>query len=157
MNTSDLKSQFLLNPEITFLNFGSFGACPQTVFQDYQNWQLQLERDPVQFIAFKGVDYLRQSREALAKFIHCEAEDLVYVTNPSYAMNIVAKNLELNPGDEVLSTNMEYGACDRIFKYYCGQKGAKYIQQKISLPLKNKEQLCKNYNTICNKTHRAVI
>src|SRR4051812_399131 len=124
MQTPDLKSLFLLNPEITFLNFGSFGSTPKPIFDDYQNWQLKLERDPVQFLVFNGPEYLKQSRQALAKYINCNADDLVYVTNPSYAMNIVAKNLDLKEDDEVLSTNMEYGACDRIFKYYCGQKKA---------------------------------
>src|SRR4051812_41021932 len=110
---SALRSQFLLDPAITYLNFGSFGACPKPVFEDYQNWQLQLEREPVQFIAFNNVANLKRSREALATYINCDADDLVYVTNPSYAINIIAKSMQLRAGDEILSTNIEYGALDR--------------------------------------------
>lgn len=79
-----LKSQFLLNPEITYLNFGSFGACPKPIFEDYIRWQYLLESEPVQFIAFDGAKYLHQAREALSQYINCEADDLVLVTNPSY-------------------------------------------------------------------------
>lgn len=102
METNALKSQFLLRPDITYLNFGSFGACPRPVFEDYQKWQLELEAEPVQFIALNGLEYLKQSREALAAYVHCHADDLVYVTNPSYAINIIAKSLKLKAGDEVL-------------------------------------------------------
>jgi isopenicillin-N epimerase len=136
-----LKSQFLLDPEITFLNFGSFGGCPKPVFEDYQNWQLLLEREPVQFIAFNGASYLKQSREALAAYVNCNADDLVYVVNPSYAINIVAKSLKLEAGDEILSTNIEYGALDRTWNYYCRKAGATYVRQEIPLPLGSKDEI----------------
>jgi len=136
-----IKSAFLLDPEITFLNFGSFGGCPKPVFDDYQNWQLLLEREPVQFIAFNGASYLKQSREALAAYVNCDADDLVYVVNPSYAINIVAKSLKLEAGDEILSTNIEYGALDRTWDYYCRKAGARYVRQPIPLPVKSKEDI----------------
>src|SRR4051812_4042662 len=145
MSTTYLKSQFLLKPEITYLNFGSFGACPRPIFEDYQKWQLELETEPVQFIAVNAVNYLRQSREALAEYIHCNADDLVYVPNPSYAMNIVANGLQLKTGDEVLSTNLEYGALDKTWNYYCKKAGAVYVQQHIELPLTSKEKIISDF------------
>ncbi|MES2554516.1 MAG: aminotransferase class V-fold PLP-dependent enzyme [Bacteroidota bacterium] len=141
----NLRSQFLLNPEITFLNFGSFGACPKPVFEEYQRFQLEMERDPVQFITVKGYDYIRESREALANYIGCEADDVVYTPNPTFAVNIVAKNLDLQPGDEVLSTDLEYGALDRTWAFYCAEKGAKYVRQHISLPVVSKEQFLADF------------
>jgi isopenicillin-N epimerase len=138
---SNLKSQFLLDPSITYLNFGSFGACPKPVFADYQAWQLLLESEPAQFIAVNGVGYLKSSREALAAYINCNADDLVYVPNPTYAINIIAKSLQLNPGDEILSTNLEYGALDRTWNYYCKKSGAKYVRQNIELPVTSKEAI----------------
>jgi isopenicillin-N epimerase len=138
---SHLRSQFLLDPSVTFLNFGSFGACPKPVFEDYQNWQLLLEREPVQFIAFEGAANLRRSREALAAYVGCGADDLVYTTNPSYAINIIAKSLELKEGDEILSTALEYGALDRTWNYYCRKAGAKYVRQQIDLPVGSKEAI----------------
>lgn len=140
MPNDHLKSQFLLDPDITYLNFGSFGACPKPIFEDYQKWQLEIEREPVQFMTVDGARYLKSSRQALARYINCNEDDLVFVTNPSYGINIIAKSLNLQPGDEVLSTNLEYGALDRTWNYYCKKSGAKYVRQEISLPLVSKEQ-----------------
>jgi isopenicillin-N epimerase len=136
----NLKQQFLLRDDITFLNFGSFGACPKPVFEKYQQFQLELEQEPVQFITETGLKYLEASREALAGYLHCHKDDLVYVTNPSYAVNAVAKSFDLKPGDEILTTNLEYGACDKAWEYYCKNTGAVYIKQAISLPIISKEE-----------------
>ncbi len=153
---SKLNSQFLLNPEITFLNFGSFGACPKPIFEDYQKWQLLLESEPVQFIAFNGIEYLKKSREALGAYINCNADDLVYVNNPTYAINIIAKSLKLNEGDEVLSTNLEYGALDRTWNYYCNKSKAKYIRQHIDLPVVSKEVFLEQFWKGYNKNTKAI-
>jgi isopenicillin-N epimerase len=145
MQTPLLKDQFLLDPAITYLNFGSFGACPRPIFEDYQKWQLELEREPVQFITRNGLDYLRQSREALGGYVHCDAGDLVYVSNPSYGANIIAKSLQLNPGDEVLGTDLEYGACDKTWNYYCRKAGARYVRQPVALPVVSKEKFIEDF------------
>lgn len=155
---TQLRTQFLLDPEITFLNFGSFGACPKPIFEDYQKWQLELEREPVQFITVNGLKYLKNSREALAQFLHCNANDLVYTTNPSYAVNTIVKSLTLNKGDEILTTNLEYGACDKIWDYYCEKNSAKYVRQTITLPLTNKEKFIEEFfNGVTSKTKAIFI
>ncbi len=142
----ELKKQFLIQPDIAFLNFGSFGACPKPIFEDYQKWQLELETEPAQFIQVNGPVYLKQSREALAKYINCaDANDLVYVTNPSYGTNIIAKSLKLNAGDEILTTNLEYGAADKAWDYYCKKAGAKYVRQDITLPITTKEKFIEEF------------
>lgn len=143
MNTK--KSDFLLNPEITYLGFGSFGACPKPIFEVYQNFQRELEYEPVQFITRKGLQYLQTSKEALDKYLSCQADDLVFVTNPSYAVNIIAKSLQLKAGDEILTTNLEYGACDKTWQYYCDKAGAKYIKREIQLPIESKESFITNF------------
>jgi isopenicillin-N epimerase len=134
-----LRSQFLLRPDITYLNFGSFGACPKPIFERYQQYQLELEQEPVQFIVQTGLAYLAESRKALATYLHADADDLVYVINPSHAVNIVAKSLLLKPGDEVLTSSWEYGACDRTWQYYCDKSGATYVKQPIRLPIESAE------------------
>lgn len=145
MPSFDIRDLFLLRKDITFLNFGSFGACPKPIFEDYQKWQYELEQEPVQFITVNGLRYLEKSREALASFLNCGAKDLVYVTNPSYAVNTIAKSLNLQQGDEILTTNLEYGACDKAWNYYCKKTGAKYVQQSISLPLTTKEKFVEEF------------
>ncbi|MBK8144395.1 MAG: aminotransferase class V-fold PLP-dependent enzyme [Bacteroidetes bacterium] len=140
-----LKSQFLLNPEITYLNFGSFGACPKPIFEDYIRWQYLLESEPVQFIAFDGAKYLQQAREALSQYINCEADDLVLVTNPSYAVNAIAKSFPLQAGDEILTTSIEYGACDKTWNYYCKKAGAIYRRHPVSFPIESSEQIVEDF------------
>ena len=137
---NNLKSQFLLRDDITFLNFGSFGACVKPVFEQYQAFQLELEQEPVQFITVNGIEYLKKSRKALANYLSCDDNDLVFVTNPSYAVNIIAKSFNLKAGDEILATNLEYGACDKTWNYYCNKVGAKYIRQEIPFPLTTTEE-----------------
>jgi len=140
-----LKEHFLLNPEITFLNFGSFGACPKEIFSDYQHWQLQLEREPIQFMLKHGPAQLQKSKEALGSFINCDADDIVFTTNPSYAMNIVAASLQLKPGDEILTTDLEYGAMDRTWNFHSKKNGYTYKRQPIRLPLLSKEDFINQF------------
>ena len=135
-----MKQYFLLRDDITYLNFGSFGACPKPVFEQYQQFQVELEQEPVQFITVNGLTYLADAREALGNYLHCDKDDVVYVTNPSYAVNAVAKSFDLKPGDEILTTDLEYGACDKTWEYYCQKAGAKYIRQHIPLPIQSKEE-----------------
>jgi isopenicillin-N epimerase len=130
-----LKTQFLLDPEVVFLNHGSFGATPRPVFESYQRWQLRLERQPVLFLGREHDTLLRVSREALAGYIHADADDLVFIPNATHAVNIVARSLRLQPGDEILTTNHEYGACDFTWEFLCGKAGASYIHQQIPFPL----------------------
>ena len=140
-----MKSQFLLNPEITFLNHGSFGACPKPIFENYQYWQLELEREPVQFIQKNSAQYLKTSKDALANYIGCSSDDFFYTTNPTVAVNTVLRSLNLEEGDEVLTTNHEYGAMDRTWSYFSKKKGIKYIRQNISLPILSKEQILNEF------------
>lgn len=152
----NLTSLFLINPKITFLNFGSFGACPKPIFEDLQKWQLELETEPVQFMTVTGFQYLKKSREALSLYIHCDADDLVYTPNPSYAMSIITKSLKLNPGDEILTTDLEYGAMDKSWNYYCKHTGVKYVRQPINLPLTTKEAFVENFFQGLTKNTKAI-
>ncbi len=136
-----MKSQFLLDPEITYLNHGSFGACPKPIFENYQHWQLELEKEPVQFLTKKLSGHLKESKNALAACIGCAPEDFFFVPNPTMGINTIMRSLELQPGDEILTTNHEYGAMDRTWNFYCKKSGAKYIRQHISLPIVSKEQI----------------
>jgi isopenicillin-N epimerase len=134
----NLKTEFLLDPSIIFLNHGSYGACPRAVFDVYQDWQRQLEHQPVEFLSRRAPDLLAHAREELAIYLNVESDEVVYFPNPTTALNMVARNLDLKPGDEILTTNHEYGAMDRTWRFICKETGAKYIQQKVSLPVSTK-------------------
>lgn len=135
-----MKDLFLLSDDITFLNFGSFGACPKEIFDDHIQWQILLEKEPVQFITVDGYKYVRHSINVLADYLNCDPGNLIYVPNPTHAINILAKNLSLEKDDEILTTSLEYGAMDRTWDYFCKKNGARYIQHAISLPIQSKEE-----------------
>ncbi len=140
-----IRHHFLLRNDITYLNFGSFGACVKPVFERYSAFQLELEQEPVQFITVNGPRYLAESRAALARYLNCDKDDVVYVTNPSYAVNTVVRSLNLQPGDEILTTTLEYGACDRAWNFWCGKTDAVMVRQPVTLPLSSKAQFVEEF------------
>jgi len=146
----NIKSLFQLNSEVVFLNHGSFGACPYPVMDEYQAWQRKLELQPVEFMGRKHGEYLKFSREKLAAFLGSKAEDLVYVSNATTALSMIAWSMDLKPGDEVLSTNLEYGACDRMWEYICSQKGAKYVKVPINLPIESEDSFVQSFLPFIN-------
>jgi isopenicillin-N epimerase len=129
-----LRAQFHLDPGLVFLNHGSFGACPKEVFADYQHWQLELERNPVAFLGRRSSALLAQARARLAASLGADAADLVFVPNATTGVNTVAQSLRLQPGDEVLATDHEYGACDATWQHVCARAGAVYRRVEIPLP-----------------------
>jgi isopenicillin-N epimerase len=142
---SSLKEHFHLDPTIHFLNHGSFGATPKPVFEAYQNWQLRLERQPVLFLGRELSELLKESRQVLGEYLHASADDLVYIPNATHGVNIAARSLDLKPGDEILTTDHEYGACDYTWDYVCAKTGAKYIHQSIPLPVQTEAEIVEQF------------
>ncbi|MBI5929956.1 MAG: aminotransferase class V-fold PLP-dependent enzyme [Chloroflexi bacterium] len=132
---NNLKNQFLLDPTVTFLNHGSFGACPKPVFETYQRWQLELERQPVEFLGRRFDDLMDQARARLADYLHAPTDSLIFVPNATAGVNTFARSLNLQPGDEILTTDHEYGACDLTWQFVCRQTGAVYRHYPIPLPV----------------------
>jgi len=119
-----LKSEFLLDPNIVFLNHGSFGTCPKQVFDEYRRWQVELERQPVEFLGRRITALLAEARAKLAEYVRAAADEVVYFPNSTTAINMVARSLNLKPGDEILTTDHEYGAMDRTWRFVCNKTGA---------------------------------
>jgi isopenicillin-N epimerase len=120
-----VKNTFLLDPGVTFLNHGSFGACPRPVFEEYQRLQRELERQPVEFLAlerrFAGM--LDEARLALAGYVGADAGNLAFATNTSAALNTVVRSLDLGPGDEVLLGDAEYGGLEIMWEHVRSRTG----------------------------------
>lgn len=136
---------YQLDPEIIFLNHGSFGAVPNPVFETYQQWQRELEVQPVLFIARKAPQLLAEAREVIARYLHCLAEEVVYVTNSTFGVNVVARSLDLKAGDEVLTSNHEYGATNRTWQYLADKTGFTYKIQPINTPFTSHETLVEEF------------
>ena len=128
-----MREEFLLDPSITFLNHGSFGACPRPVLAEQLRWREEMERNPVEFLSRRSDGLLRTARESLAQYLGAQAAHLVFVTNATEAVNAVAASLRLAPGDEVLTTDLEYGACDMTWRVHCERKGA--VLRRVEIPL----------------------
>jgi len=152
----ELKQEFLLDPSVTFLNHGSFGACPRPVFERYQEWQRELEREPVDFITRRLHGLLDAARTALAGYVGAAPGDVAFVQNATTGVNLAARSLDLRPGDEVLSTDIEYGACDLAWEAVCGRAGARYVRAPIPLPLERPEDVVEALFAQQNERTRVV-
>jgi isopenicillin-N epimerase len=136
-----LRNDFLLTRDWRLLNNGSFGACPIPVFETYQRWQRTFEQHPHVYMN-KTHEMLAEARSALAAYLGTEKQNLGFVTNATMGVNVFAHSFRarLQPGDEVLSTNHEYRACDHAWQYVCEKTGATYISQSIDVPLTSEAQ-----------------
>jgi isopenicillin-N epimerase len=154
MSTTDIASpnelaaladQYLLRRDIAFLNHGSYGATPRPVFETYQRLQRELESQPVEFLGRRRVELLAEARTALGDYVGTHGDNIAFVTNVTVGMNIIAHSLKLEPGDEILATNHEYGAVIKTWDYYCERTGAKYIAQPISMPVTTAEDFVEQF------------
>jgi len=138
-----LADQYLLDPDVVYLNHGSFGAVPQPVFESYQHWQKELEANPVMFLGRRLPDLLSHARERLGAFINAAPDDLTFVPNVTYALNIVTRSLDLRPGDVILTSDHEYGAINRAWRFNCQKTGAELVNQQISVPVTDPDAVVK--------------
>jgi isopenicillin-N epimerase len=155
-SASELRREFLLDPEVAFLNHGSFGACPRPVFERYQAWQSELEREPVDFLGRRARGLLDEARATLADYLGSSAQDLAFVQNATTGVNLAARSLDLHADDEVLATNLEYGACDLAWESICRRAGARYVREPIPLPLRNSTELADALFSAVTDRTRAV-
>ena len=132
--SSNLARHFLLRDDVVFLNHGSFGACPRPVFETYQGWQLELERQPVAFLGRDLTERMRVPRVALSAFLGTTSENIVGLVNATEGLNIVAQSLDLREGDEILTTDHEYSALEKTWAYVARRTGAKIVTVKVPMP-----------------------
>lgn len=141
----DLHELFLLDPEVHFLNHGSFGACPKPVFAEYQRWQLELERQPVAMMQQKLHPALKAARDALGAYLNAPGDDLVFVDNATWGVNVFARSFPFAPGDELLTSDHEYGACDMTLEWLLHKQGATVVRRPIPLPVTTHADLIERF------------
>ena len=128
------RDDFLIRDDIIFLNHGSFGACPKPVFAAYQRWQLELERQPVDFLMRRREALMTNARQRLAAYVKADAGDLAFVSNATAGLSIALRSLPLDAGDEILTTTHEYGAVDRLLDFVARSSGATVRRCAVPLP-----------------------
>jgi isopenicillin-N epimerase len=129
-----VKDLFLLDPTVVFLNHGSFGACPRPVFEAYQGFQRELERQPVAFLALdrRFPALLDEARTQLAAYVGAASENLAFATNASSALNAVIRSLDLQAGDEVLLGDAEYGGMELLWEFVARRTGAVLVRRPFA-------------------------
>ncbi|MEJ2366985.1 MAG: aminotransferase class V-fold PLP-dependent enzyme [Acidobacteriota bacterium] len=141
MKPQDMKRFWTLDPEVTFLNHGSFGACPRPVLDAQQVLRAEMEREPVAFLERRFEVLLDGAREALAEFVGCDAGGLVFVPNATTGVNAVLSSLELRPGDELLVTDQAYNACRNALDETARRSRARVVVARVPFPLDSDEQV----------------
>jgi isopenicillin-N epimerase len=156
MSQTNLHDLFLLEKGIYFLNHGSFGATPKMVFQEYQKWQKELEKQPVEFLGRRFTSLLAESRRTLASFLSTVPENLVYVPNTTNGINTIARFLHFNEEDEVVISDHEYGAVERTWKYLSQRYHFKLVIAPIPVPISNPAEIVEALFACVNQ-HTKVI
>lgn len=131
---------FQLDDNVVFLNHGSFGACPLPVWETYTAWQRQLERQPVEFFRRHNA-LLASARTSLAASLNVQPDNLSFVVNATSGINVIARSFPLGPGDEILGTDLEYGALDLTWDHLCQRFGATYIKAEVPRPFTTQEAI----------------
>ena len=129
------RSHWGLDPEIDYLNHGSFGACPTKVLAYQGELRERLEREPVDFFSRQFPDLLDSAREALAGFLGANPAGLVPVKNATSGVNAVLRSLTLNPGSELLTTNHAYDACRNALDFVAARAGARVVTVEVPFPV----------------------
>lgn len=128
------QSEWVLDEKVTYLNHGSFGPAPKVVQEAMSAWSVQLQRNPMDFFLRRMEDELENALHTLGKFVGASREGLIFCDNATTAMNVVAASITLNPGDEVLVNNHEYGAVVRLWKRTAQRTGAHVVTAELPTP-----------------------
>ncbi|HXH84088.1 MAG TPA: aminotransferase class V-fold PLP-dependent enzyme [Candidatus Tectomicrobia bacterium] len=135
VDAKDLAALWPLDPAVTFLNHGSFGACPTEVLRHQAALRAEMEAEPVRFLSRELDDRLDAARAALAAFLAADPEDVAFVTNATSGVNAVLRSLTFGPGDELLTTDHAYGACRNTLEFVARRAGARVVVATLPWPV----------------------
>jgi isopenicillin-N epimerase len=139
MPSSSFAALWTLDPGVEFLNHGSFGAAPRAVLEAQTEWRARLERQPVQF--FRELErHLDAARATLGAFVGADPDDLAFVSNASSGVNTVVRSLQLQPGDELLTTDHAYNACRNALRLH-EPRGVRVVIAQVPFPLRSPGQV----------------
>jgi isopenicillin-N epimerase len=153
-----ITENWLLDREITFLNHGSFGACPIPVLEAQTCFREQLEKEPLRFFMREFEPLLDHARNELAAFVGAGADELAFVPNATTGVNAVLRSLSFAPDDELLTTNQEYNACRNAIDFIASRTGAKVIVAEVPFPIESQAQVIEAIlKCVSSKTKLALL
>ena len=130
-----------LDPQVTYLNHGSYGACPTAVLKLQAQLREELEREPVDFLSRRLPGRLQEARVALSNFVGANPADMAFVVNATTGVNAVLRSLTFAPGDELLTTSHVYAACHKTLRYIAHRVGARIVIATLPFPIVDDEQI----------------
>lgn len=136
---NSIRQHWQLNPEVEFLNHGSFGACPRCVFDAQNEYRVQMERDPIRFLAPERElePKLDVVRKTLAGLIHASSHDIAFVRNATDGVNAVVRSMEFKAGDEIVCTSHGYNACNNAAEFAVSRGGGSLRVARVPFPIRS--------------------
>ncbi len=151
------RDAFLLDPDVVFLNHGSFGACPKAVLEQQRELQARMEREPVHFYMRVLPELLDTARLRLSELLRAEPADLVFVRNATSAVNAVLSSLKLAPGDEVVTTNHAYRACHNALAHFAARSGARVVVANVPFPIRSAQDVVRSVESALSDRSRVLL
>ena len=133
--SASLKSRWTLDPEVAYINHGSFGACPKVVLDELHRLQMELEHEPGTFLSRKATERLAAARERLGAFVGANPDDLAFVPNVTEALNAVLRSMPLSEGDELIVSNHEYNASRNVLDFVAERSKCRVVVVEIPFPI----------------------
>jgi len=129
------RSRFGLDPSLTFLNHGSYGAVPNVVAKYQSDLRARMELDPVRFYKHDLELLMDDMRSKVGAFLGCPGPTLAPMVNATVAIATVLLNSSFSPGDEILVTDHEYMSGVNELERICARTGATLVKAPIPFPI----------------------
>jgi len=153
-----LARYWAIDPDVTYLNHGAYGACPWPVLRAQDEWRTRMERQPTQFNGTDLEGHLDHARGRLADFLHADTDDLALVPNATTGVNTILAALDFAPGDEILTTDHEYNACLNAIRRVAGRTGAQAVVAAVPFPVASPDEVVEAIvGRVTERTRLAVL
>jgi isopenicillin-N epimerase len=152
------RSPWLLEPGISFLNHGSFGACPAPVLEAQRAWRDRMEQEPVRFLAGELEGHLEAARRDVAAFLGADPEGLAFVPNATTGVSTILASLRFKDGDELLAGDHEYNATLNALAAAARRDGARLTLIRVPFPIRDPSQVLEAYlDAVTPRTRLALV